>query len=316
MSRRTEGREWDVLGVGDASVDLYLRVDRLPGHDEKVMGSLLGEYPGGVVANFCCAAARMGSRVALAAVVGGDAYGQLAVESLTRCGVATEAIRVLPGKRTYFCVILLDPSGEKALTVVETDCIRPRRADVDPALFGRTALVHVKGGDLDLATWAAREARRRGALVSVDIEPDASDDYLYRLGPLLSNADVVFPNEAALRQLGGEDLAEGARALLTRGPTVVVVTRGARGALVVTADCAIAVPAFEVPVVDTTGAGDCFTGVFISNYLKGWDLERCARFACAAAAISVTGLGARTALPGPEETRRFLEIQMEANSSQ
>ncbi|MFN8592580.1 MAG: carbohydrate kinase family protein [Thermomicrobiales bacterium] len=296
-------RRWDVLGVGDADVDLYLRVSRLAGRDEKVLGGLLGELPGGVVANFACAASRMGMRTALATIVGDDRYGEIALDGLREASVATDLVLVKPGGRTYFCVVMLDDTGEKALTVVETDCMSPDITDLDPESFGEARLVHLMASDFDVTVWIAREARRRGTLVSLDIEPTTvSDDF----ASLLGLVDLAFPNREGLRRLAAGDELAGARQVLALGPRVVVVTMGSQGCLIVSAEETIRLPAFPVPVVDTTGAGDCFNGAFVSGYLRGWDLARCGRTAAAAAALSVTAVGSRTAQPTLTEVERFL----------
>ena len=95
----------------------------------------------------------------------------------------------------------------------------------------------------------------------------------------------------------GADLSRATSAVLDMGPTVCVVTRGAGGVLAVSGDVSVTVPALTLPVVDTTGAGDCFIGAFLSRLLEGWDLAGAARFATAAAALSIGSVGSRTALP-------------------
>jgi ribokinase len=298
-------RRWDILGVGDADVDLFLRTPRLPGRDDKVMGELLGEYPGGMIANVCYAAARMGARAALASLVGDDRYGAMALAGLRSAGVDVGPVVVKAGGRTYFCVVLLDDSGEKSLTVVATDCLSPERGEVDPDSFGEARLVHLMTGEFDFTRWAAREAKRRGALVSLDVEPTSWAEQPGRLAALLADVDLAFPNAAGLRQIAGDDLLTSARSLLELGPGAVVVTLGARGCLVVTATEAIAIPGRRVPVVDTTGAGDCFIGVFVSGFLKGWDVRRCGDVATAAAALSVTRVGAQSGVPTLAEAEAF-----------
>lgn len=305
----SDSREWDILGVGDADVDLFLRVGRLPRRDEKVLGEYLGEYPGGIVANYCCAASRLGSRTALASVVGDDRYGEMAIAGLRQFGVNTNPVRVRAGGQTYFCVVMLDESGEKALTVVKTDCIFPALDDIDAELFSRTRLVHTMGDNVPVASWAAREAKARGALVSLDVEPTTAGSGLHDLEGLLANVDLVFPNGAGLASLMDGDLLGAARRILAMGPRVVVVTLGAKGCLIVTEGEPVQLPAFRAPVVDTTGAGDCFNAAFVTGYLKEWDLVRCGRFASAAAALSVTRVGSRSALPTPDEVERFLSEQ-------
>lgn len=301
----TNDRRWDVLGVGDADIDVYLSVPHVPGRDEKVLGTLLGEFPGGVVANFCCAASKAGVRVGLASLVGDDAYGAQAIAALEQDGVDASLVVVKPGGRTYFCVVMLDDSGEKALTVVFTDCISPQRADLDPETFGQARLIHLMASDLALTTWVAREAKARGALVSLDVEPTTVGSPAEMVA-LLASVDLAFPNAAGMQRLFPGDHLEGARAILAMGPSVVVVTLGAEGCLVVSEKETIRVPGISVNVVDTTGAGDCFNGTFVAGYLQGWPLERCARVATAAAAISVTAVGSRGALASLAEVEQFL----------
>jgi ribokinase len=302
----TTDRRWDVLGVGDADIDIYLRVPHVPDRDEKVLGTLLGEFPGGVVANFCCAASKAGARVGLASLVGDDAYGRQAIAALEDAGVDTSLVVVKPDGRTYFCVVLLDESGEKALTVVATDCISPRREDLDPETFGQARLIHLMASDLALTTWIAQKAKARGTLVSLDVEPTTVGSPA-EMAALMASVDLAFPNAAGMRQLYPGDHLEGARALLAMGPSVVVVTLGAEGCLVVSEHETIRLPGIAVNVVDTTGAGDCFNGTFVAGYLQGWALERCAQVATAAAAISVTGVSSRGALASLGEVERFLE---------
>lgn len=242
-------------------------------------------------------------RTALATIVGDDRYGVIALDGLRDASVATDLVIVKPGGRTYFCVVMLDDTGEKALTVVETDCMSPDIADLDPESFGEARLVHLMASDFDVTVWIAREAKRRGTLVSLDIEPTTvSDDF----ASLLGLVDLAFPNREGLRRLAAGDELAGAREVLALGPQVVVVTMGSQGCLIVSKDETIRLPAFPVPVVDTTGAGDCFNGAFVSGYLRGWDLARCGRTAAAAAAISVTAVGSRTAQPTLAEVERFL----------
>lgn len=306
--RETE-REWDLLGIGDAAVDLYIRVKSLPGRDEKVMGQYLGEYAGGMISNVCCATSRFGARTAMAAVVGDDRYGRLAVEGLREYGVDTSQIRVQAGGRTFFCVSFLDDTGEKALMGVRSDLLVPKKSDLDPEALGRATAVHVIANDAELASWVAREAQARGTQVSVDLEAVSTTGGLEAVRAVLQDVDIAFMNESGLREGLGVAPEEGARLILDSGPTVAVVTAGGSGAFVATGEEVTHIPAFKVPVADTTGAGDCFNGVFLTGYLQGWDLHKCGLHASAAAALSVTRIGARAALPDQREVEAFLSTQ-------
>lgn len=298
MTGAVGGKAFDVLGIGDCDVDLYIRVPRLPRHDEKIHGRPLGQFPGGVIGNFCCAAARLGSRVAVHTVLGDDAFGALTLQSMVDFGVDTRGVRRKPGEQTYFCVISLDDSGEKALTLARTPAIFPGSGDLDPALIASARLFRMAPFDLAVATEAAGIARAAGAAVSVDLEPGSVSEGLAEVERLLARTDVCIVNEFGLRDLFGADrLEEGAQRLRRRGPRVVLVTRGAAGAVVVTADGARAVPGIAVDVVDTTGAGDACSAAFLTAWLEGWPPDRAARFACAAGALATRAVGSRSSLP-------------------
>lgn len=298
-------REWDLLGVGDIDIDIFLKVDRLPARDDKVLSSLLGEFPGGMTANVCCAASRLGSRCGMVGLVGDDPYGAKALAGLTEYGVDTSLVRAVKGGRTFFCVVLLDGSGEKALTVVDTDCRLPRR-HIDPEEFARARLVHLLGDDAQFVEWAAEEAARRGALVSVDMEASTTQRGVSALESLLSRIDVVFLNEHGYRiGFGGEPL-DALHRVLDLGPRVAVITRGSLGALVGTSTGVWEIPAYPVPVTDSTGAGDCFVGAFLTSLLQGMSPAECGQFAAAAAALSLRAVGARTALPDQDEVLALL----------
>lgn len=300
-------KDWDVLGVGETDVDIFLKVDHVPGRDEKVAGELLGEYPGGIVANFCCAASMLGNRTSIFAQVARDRYGEMAVSDLGAHGVDTGLIQVRDAGSTYFCVVLLDESGEKALTVVETDCMFPDPAELDPDTFFRSHSVYLMAGNLPLANWAAAEARSRNVLVALDLETSDAERGLPALQELLTNTDIIFPNETALSVLTGEDSETAAKLLLELGAEIVVVKKGADGCLIVKEEDMWHVPSFRPPaMVDSTGAGDCFNAAFVTGYLRGWSPERCGKFAAATAALSLREVGARGALPTYEDVERFL----------
>ena len=108
----------DIIGVGDTNVDVMIRVPHIASHDEKVRGQLLGNFPGGIIGNFCCAAAAFGAKAGAVCKVGMDGYGELAKSDLQRRGVDISHMVVDPACETYFCMVLLDDTGEKALTIV------------------------------------------------------------------------------------------------------------------------------------------------------------------------------------------------------
>lgn len=305
------GYRWDILGVGDTDMDVFLRVGRLPGRDEKVLSELVGEFAGGMVANFCVAASRLGATTGLASVVGDDAYGRAALDDLRQCGVDISQVAVRRGGRTYFCIVHLDSSGEKALTVVATDCLNPSRGDLSRVPLEAARLVHLAATDLELAEWAAQKARTQGAQVSLDIDAGVSGER-DAVVKLLRHVDIASLNEAGYARLAGSTDLD-ARALLRFGPRVGLVTLGSRGCMAATATATVRHPGFRVPVVDTTGAGDCFNAAFAVSTLRGKSLESSVEFACAVAAISISGLGGHAAAPTEQQVLRFLSERASAS---
>lgn len=295
-------RRFDLVGIGDLDVDIYVRVPRLPGHDEKVHGVPMGIFAGGMIGNVCCAAARLGLRTGMVAVVGEDVFGAQTVAGLEAFGVDTTGVRVRADQQTYFCVVQIDDSGEKALTLARTPAIFPQEEDLDPAVIGDARLVHIAPFDIGVAVVAALMAKDAGGLVSVDLEPGTVSEGRAAVARLLEHTDVCVVNDFGLTELlGPGDLHERAEELRRWGPSVVVVTRGARGATAVGADGPVSVPGHPTTAVDTTGAGDAFNAAFLGAWLEGWPLERAVRLGCAAGAISTRAVGPRSRLPTRDE---------------
>lgn len=160
-----------------------------------------------------------------------------------------------------------------------------------------SALVYLMPYDLDEYRSVARLARAEGVDVAIDVEP-AVVGHGGGLRPLLADADIVMLNAAGFEAGTGQPAGHDAmRALLAFGPRVVVVTRGAAGALAVTGEGSARTAACPAEVVDTTGAGDGFNAAFLAACLRGRPLQDALRFAAAAASLGIEAVGARTALP-------------------
>ena len=301
-------KQRDVVAVGAATIDLVIEVERLPGHDEKVMGRHVGWLPGGTVPNFACAASCLGLRTCFLGTVGDDAPGRLVVEDFHRFGVNTDHLTTLPGTPTYYTVILLPPGGERAIVVVPTYPDDTPLTYKEQTCVASARAVYIMTGNVERFGALAGAARAGGALVMVDVEPTLALD-MTRLKRILSATDVASFNRAGLESATGRpatDLVKTARQMLDLNPQVVVVTLGREGCLAVTADDEVRCPGFETEVVDTTGAGDCFNAAFLTGYLSGWSLERMANFGNAAAALSVTKLGPRAGIPTRKQALKFL----------
>ena len=239
----------DIIGVGDTNVDVMIRVPHIASHDEKVRGQLLGNFPGGIIGNFCCAAAAFGAKAGAVCKVGMDGYGELAKSDLQRRGVDISHMVVDPACETYFCMVLLDDTGEKALTIVETSGFLPKPEEVDLAYLKTAKRVHMTSLDMTLAAHVAQALDGTQTLLSMDIEATAGNAPAAVWDSVLQRVDTAFPNEAGLAALTGcTNLEAGAQQLLARGVQTVVVTCGENGAWVFRKGYSHHCPAFSVPV--------------------------------------------------------------------
>jgi ribokinase len=297
----------DVIGVGDIDVDIYLHVDHIPSRDEKVSANDVGFFPGGMVANFLVALRRLGTTCAFHGPVGVDEFGGTATDDLIRNRVDTSKIIVKPGKKTYFCVVMLDESGEKALVVAPTDCIDPEESDIsEDAICSAKHLHTTFGGPAHLK--AIEIAHRNGLTVSADFEPSAVKGK--NVDESLAMIDVAFINQNALALMSAAPTpVEAMTDILSRGPKIVCTTFGKKGSLIMAKGRQepLHVEAFDVPVVDTTGAGDCYAAGFVHGLLRGWPLESIGLFASASAALNVCQLGGHAGAPSMEQVLSFLE---------
>ncbi len=300
----------DLLCLGGSSVDLILRVLRLPRRDEKLVSQFVGRVPGGMVANTACAAARLGLTVGWAGALGDDEDGRLMRAGFAEFGVDDSYAAVVVGGVTDFTVILLDDSGERTILVVPTLPSPPPLTDSALAALRATRLAYTVPHRRDWFAPVADAVHSGGGLVALDVEtssPVQGTD----LAAAVDQSDIIFCNRRGLKlMIGVEEAPVGARALLERGLTCVAVTLGAEGAYAaVRADSSAVtcrVPGHVVPVADTTGAGDCFHAAFLCGWLAGWPLEQTLRFANAAAALSVQKLGPRAGFSTRSEVESFL----------
>ncbi|GHH18975.1 ribokinase [Amycolatopsis oliviviridis] len=280
-----------VLVIGSANADLVVPVDRRPGGGETVLGGDTILSPGGKGANTAVAAARLGADVALLGAVGDDPYGDLLKRSLAESGVNTDSVRT-SDRPTGIAYITVTPDGENSILVSPgaNSALRPEDVDLD----GAEIVVLSLEIPLETVERAVAKAVEKGVKTLLNLSPAAELS-----AKTLQGLDVLLVNEhEAAFLLGGEaDFPK----LLDLGPKAAVVTLGAKGAAVVTADGVTKVPSPKVEAVDTTGAGDAFAGALATALAKGEELADAARKAVKVAAITVTRQGAQPSYPTASE---------------
>lgn len=285
--------------LGSANADLVYRVQRIPSPGETVLATEQARHMGGKGLNQTVAAARAGAATLFAGAVGDDPAGDELTAALADAGVATDLLRRVPGPSGTALITVQDDgentivvaSGANATVTALTD------AEVTAIELARVLVMQLEL-PLDAVVAGSEVASRHDCTVVLNAAPARElDDSLLRLVDVL----VVNEHEAALLAANPDaDARDAARTLLSRC-TVVVVTLGAAGALVVDGDGETTVPAPEANVVDTTGAGDTFTGYLAAGLAAGLDLASAARRAVVAGSISVERPGAVPSIPTTHE---------------
>lgn len=285
---------------GSINLDISARVPRLAAPGETILGSELVVSPGGKGANQAHAAGLFGSPVALFGAVGGDALAAPALRSLVQSRVDVSGVRTLEDAATGVACISVTPSGENAIVVAPGANARVQADWVDDAsLKSSRALLLQLEVPADQSMAVARRAKAAGCPVILNAAP-AQD--LEQIDPVL--IDWLVVNETELAQLitalglQGDTPREQAAALARDWSANVVLTRGAKGALLCTLNgrgCACG--AWPGPVVDTTGAGDTFTGVLAALIAAQASPEQALHWASVAAGLACGRPGAQAAQP-------------------
>ena len=271
---------------------------------------------GGNGANTSYALAKLGASVRLMGTLGDDEAGDRVLARLRSVGVDVAQVRrsTLPTPTT---IVLVSPNGARSLLH------RPgasREAFSEPPELTADLTAGCKWFHLanvfalpalrPHASGLLAKAREAGLSVSVDTGWDARGEWIKVLGPCLAHADLLFVNEDEARELTGlSHPIEAARALQQHGVKSVVVKLGAAGCALFLGDESIACPAFQVPVADTTGAGDSFVGAFLAALLRGLSYADAAVFANAVGALSVQKLGGTAGLVSFDATLEWLKSQ-------
>jgi ribokinase len=300
-----------IVVVGSSNTDMVVRVAHLPAPGETVLGGAFVMAAGGKGANQAVAAARLGAQVTLVARVGEDVFGERALAGFEREGISTQHIIADPEAASGVALITVDSEGENSIAVAPGANARLSPEDVQrarAAILDADVLLLQLEVPLKTAQAAAELARQAGVRVILNPAPAPESP----LPPaLLACVDVLTPNEKEAAALAGvpESLERAARRLLEMGVETVVVTLGARGALIVTPESQQTVPGFPVEALDTTAAGDAFTGGLAVALAGGQPLNKAVRFANACGALAATRLGAQPSLPTEEKVAAFLATQ-------
>jgi ribokinase len=293
----------DVVICGSLNMDLLSQVERLPLPGETVLGSCYQHSAGGKGLNQAIACVRMGVPTAMIGAVGDDAHGRALTELLRTEGVDTTRVRTRAGVTTGLAQVMLAASGENSIVVHAGANTSLGATDVTRDLPEAIVYLAQLETPLDTIEEFFAAARQAGGCCVLNTAPAVTGSER-----LLSLADVLVMNETELAYYAGQAGAVSAAQVRRLGPRLLqrpqqalIVTLGAEGAWIFTHTSEEFIPAIPATVLDTTGAGDCFTGVLAAGIALGQVLPEAARRARRAASIAVTRLGAATSMPRVQE---------------
>lgn len=306
-----------IVVTGSLNMDFVVQVERLPAPGETTLGSNFKMIPGGKGANQANAAGRLagGGSVHMIGCVGEDPFAFEMKASLANAGVDVSAIVSTASQPTGVALIWVERSGQNSIVVAAgaNAALTPALASTAESLFhGAACALFQLETPIETVQSAMAHARAAGALTILDPAPARKLP-----ASLLDLADLMTPNETeAMILLGREpapfkaaDAPEIARGLVALGPKAVVLKLGQAGCYHFDGRTGLFSPGFQVEVIDTTAAGDTFNAALAVALAEGQVWEAALRFANAAAALSVTRLGAQSSAPTRVEVEEFLSLE-------
>ena len=296
---------FDVVGVGNCAADFLAVFDPYPGLDERAQAKQLLQQGGGETATALVALSRLGARVSYVGKVGDDQFGDFIRKGLREEKVDISRIIIEKGKTSIFAFCAVDARTGKRTIFWYKNITPIKRTELNRSFITSCSLVHLDHRNLKAGIIVSGWAKKAGIPVTLDI-----DRFPPEMEKMVRNTSVILGSQTLSEEISSRP-ETAAGELLKSGPSAVVLTFGEKGSLVKTADEQFRQPAFQVNVVDTTGAGDTFRGAFAYGVLKRWPLRETARFASAVAALKCTKLGGRTGIPTLQETLKFLAGQPE-----
>lgn len=288
----TKSSRVDLVGVGLNATDTVIPLASYPVRGSKVEFSTADVLPGGQVASTVVACQQWGMSTRYVGSLGDDSAARLHRKAFAEAGVETQLITVAECASRQ-SLILVDGGGERTVLWRKDERLDLRPADLDREWIVNARALHVDGYDTATATVAAGWAREAGIPVIADL-----DELYPGVEELIENIDyLIVSRDFPCRLMREHDLEEALLKMQRRyGCLLTAATLGQDGVLAWNGTQFHYSPAYQVPVVDTTGAGDTFHAGFIYGLLQGWSLDRQLDFACAAAALNCTAVGARGGL--------------------
>ena len=306
-----------VTVLGSANVDLVIRAERMPTKGETLIGETFDIFTGGKGFNQATAAARLGADVTLIGKIGDDPFGEMLRTAIESENIDSQFVKTDAEGGTGIATIIVEPDGDNSIIIVPRAnmCITSEDiANAADSIAEAAVLLLQLETPIEASQTAINIAKANDTTVILDPAPARP------LPPsLLSQVDILTPNATEATVLSGHAVTTpetgitAAKALQTQittdGHSAVVLTLGEQGVLVCTPTQFTHLPAISVDAVDTTGAGDAFSGALATALANGDELSEAVKFATDAGAAAVTVLGATPSMPTPDKIETILSAR-------
>jgi ribokinase len=304
-----------ILVAGSSNTDMVIKADHLPGPGETILGGVFFMNPGGKGANQAVAAARLGGNVTFICKTGNDIFGRQSLQLFEDEGIDTSYMVSDPRNPSGVALITVDKNAENCIVVASGANAELNPGDLAKAKEAiESAVIVLMQLEIPLETveYVAQIAAKSGVKVVLNPAParELPDE-------LLRNISVITPNKTEAEMLSGiaidtiSSAKEAATIIRNKGVDTVIITLGKNGALVLHNNEFSHIPALKVDAVDTTAAGDVFNGALTVALSEDKDILEATAFACKAAAISVTRLGAQASAPFKKEADSFVSVEQD-----
>lgn len=298
----------NICVIGSLNMDLVVNVDTMPKPGQTIIGSNFKEVPGGKGANQAVAMARLNGNVSMIGKVGEDGFGQTLINSLKNDKVDTTYIQTTKGS-TGVALITVDKNAQNSIVVSPGANFEVKEEDIDnniKAIENSDIVVLQLETPLNTIKYALNKAKELNKYTILNPAPAVKLD-----DEIIKNVDLLTPNETELEIISGvsieteEDIQKAAQIMIKKGVKELIVTLGSKGSLYINKEKSMFKKAYKVEAVDTTAAGDSYTGALAVALSQDKGIEDAMDFASKVGALSVLKEGAQSSLPTLEDVKNF-----------